>query len=116
MIWTLSRSGIKKRKKARSNFTNAGPTKPVRKADVYWRSLPNWPGVITFPTFGAPFLSAIPFSLALPQILAEDYSVKEWNDAVGYILGTRTSFSSAREAYGFLLHALAESACPDATS
>ena len=30
---------------------------------------------------------------ALPQILAEDYSVKEWNDAVGYILGTRTSFS-----------------------
>ncbi len=24
---------------------------------------------------------------ALPQILAEDYSVKEWNDAVGYILG-----------------------------
>ena len=53
---------------------------------------------------------------ALPQILAEDYSVKEWNDAVGYILGTRTSFSSAREAYGFLLHALAESAGPDATS
>ena len=46
------------------------------------------------------FFPLFPF-FALPQILAEDYSVKEWNDAVGYILGTRTSFSSAREAYGF---------------
>ncbi|WP_154018890.1 hypothetical protein [Anaerotruncus rubiinfantis] len=49
-----------------------------------------------------------PLFLVLPQIPAEDYSVSEWNRAIGYILGQPADFPTAAQAYQFLTRALAE--------
>ena len=49
-----------------------------------------------------------PIFVALSLLFAEDYSVKEWTDAVKYIVDETAGFSSAKEAYAFLRKSLAE--------
>ena len=56
-----------------------------------------------------------PIFVALSLLFAEDYSVKEWTDAVKYIVDETAVFSSAKEAYAFLRNHLQKrlSRCPD---
>lgn len=49
-----------------------------------------------------------PIFVALSLLFAEDYSVKEWTDAVKYIVDETAVFSSEKEAYAFLRKSLAE--------
>ena len=64
--------------------------------------------MIIFPIFVVLLLFDILIFVALSLLFAEDYSVKEWTDAVKYIVDETAVFSSAKEAYAFLRKSLAE--------